>query len=167
MKCLVNYVRLRTASLCEYCGNRTASPRRLCRFLAVLTCFCQPFRGSRAPTTQLTSRPATCSRPRHSRSIYEIIRPELLRTGVRSGMLPVNVVGRDPVTMYVSVSARVGPGGAVNESVMYGHGLSPADSIASPDGPEVDDATGLLRRSAFDERARMSWDAWANGRLGS
>jgi EAL domain-containing protein (putative c-di-GMP-specific phosphodiesterase class I)/GGDEF domain-containing protein len=85
---------------------------------------------------------------------YEIIRPQLLRTGVWSGMLPVNVAGGDAVTMYVSISARVGPGGAVNESVMYGHELSPADRIAAPEGSEVDDATGLLGRSAFDERAR-------------
>ncbi|HTL86471.1 MAG TPA: sensor domain-containing phosphodiesterase [Acidimicrobiia bacterium] len=85
---------------------------------------------------------------------YEIIRPQLLRTSVWSGLLPVNVAGGDAVTMYVSISARVGPGGAVNESVMYGHELTPAQRIAAPDGSEVDDATGLLRRSAFDDRAR-------------
>jgi len=45
---------------------------------------------------------------------YDVIRPQLLRSGEWSGQIPVNVADTAAVPMYVSVSARIGPGGEVN-----------------------------------------------------
>jgi diguanylate cyclase (GGDEF)-like protein len=87
---------------------------------------------------------------------YDVIRPQLLRSGEWSGQIPVNVADADAVPMHVSVSARIGPGGEVNESVMYGHELVRTQPPVPAADSDVDDVTGLLTRSAFDPRARLA-----------
>jgi EAL domain-containing protein (putative c-di-GMP-specific phosphodiesterase class I)/GGDEF domain-containing protein len=84
---------------------------------------------------------------------YDLARPELLRSGAWTGEYPVKIAGDDRATMRVSITARLGPGGEINECVLYGHEIAPADAAAG-DVDDVDETTGLLRRSAFDERAR-------------
>ncbi len=86
---------------------------------------------------------------------YDVIRPHLLRTGEWSGEIPVRVAGANAVAMYVSITAERGPGGEINESVMYGHEAAPAEPVRWSDGSDVDEVTGLLHRAAFDRRARL------------
>jgi EAL domain-containing protein (putative c-di-GMP-specific phosphodiesterase class I)/GGDEF domain-containing protein len=90
---------------------------------------------------------------------YDVIRPQLLRTGAWRGEIPVKVAGGSAVPMYVSTSARLGPGGEINESVMLGREMSRAEPIALEDRSDVDEITGLLRRSAFHERVRLALEA--------
>jgi diguanylate cyclase (GGDEF)-like protein len=92
---------------------------------------------------------------------YDVIRPQLLRSGEWSGQIPVKIADAEAVPMYVSVSARVGPGGEVNESVMYGHEPARAAPPVVAAESEIDDVTGLLTRSAFDQRARLALAAAA------
>jgi len=89
---------------------------------------------------------------------YDVIRPQLLRTGAWQGEIPVKVAGGTAVPMYVSTSAQLGPGGEINESVMFGREISRADPVVLEDRSEVDEITGLLRRSAFHERVRRALD---------
>jgi c-di-GMP-specific phosphodiesterase len=87
---------------------------------------------------------------------YEVARPQLLRTGAWSGEVRVNVAGEGPVPMYVSTTATVGPGAAINGLVVYARDV-PRSAPAGIDGPsDVDDETGLLTRSAFDDRVRRA-----------
>jgi EAL domain-containing protein (putative c-di-GMP-specific phosphodiesterase class I)/GGDEF domain-containing protein len=87
---------------------------------------------------------------------YEVARPQLQRTGAWSGAVRVNVAGEGPLPMYVSTSAKVGPGGEINEVVVYAREvLSPAPA-GSNGASEVDVDTGLLTRSAFDDRVRRT-----------
>jgi len=83
---------------------------------------------------------------------YEVVRPQLLRTGAWTGEVLVNAAGSDATPMYVSTIARLGPGGEVNGGVVYAHELPRIDlSIVSQS--DVDETSGLLSRSAFDDRA--------------
>ena len=83
---------------------------------------------------------------------YEVVRPQLLRTGAWTGEVLVNAAGSDATPMYVSTIARLGPGGEVNGGVVYAHELPGTDlSIVPPS--DVDETTGLLSRSAFDDQA--------------
>ena len=50
---------------------------------------------------------------------YEVIRPQVLRRGAWSGEVPVKVSGGDAVPMYVSTTARLGPGGETHGNVVY------------------------------------------------
>ena len=77
---------------------------------------------------------------------YEVIRPQLLRTGAWSGEVPVNVAGGVAVPMYISTSARLGPGGETNGSVVYAHELSRPD-------PARRDRGGRRRRRHRPARA--------------
>ena len=92
---------------------------------------------------------------------HEVVRPQLLRTGAWSGEVRLNVAGGDAVPMYVSVSTRVGPGGETLGTVMYAHELAREDLGAAAARYEVDDITGLLTPSAFDERVRRALAAAA------
>src|SRR5690242_9566216 len=42
---------------------------------------------------------------------YDVIRPQLLRTGAWSGEVLVNAAAGTPIPMYVSTVATIGPGG--------------------------------------------------------
>lgn len=94
---------------------------------------------------------------------YEVARPQLVRTGAWSGEVRVNVAGEGPVAMYVSTSAKIGPGGEVNELVVYAREVprpAPAGVSRVGGASEVDEETGLLTGSAFADRVRR---ALANG----
>ena len=82
---------------------------------------------------------------------YDEVRPELLRTGAWSGEVPVKVAEGGAVPMYVSASARIGPGGETNGTVVYAHELPRAEVVATVGGSDVVSDTGLLPRSSFDE----------------
>jgi len=81
---------------------------------------------------------------------HEVVRPQLLRTGAWSGEIPVIVAGSDPISMYVSTTARIGPGGEINESVVYAHELSHVDP--GTHGFTLAGAAELLEQSAFRDR---------------
>jgi diguanylate cyclase (GGDEF)-like protein len=87
---------------------------------------------------------------------YEVARPELLRTGAWSGEVRVNVAGEGPLPMYVSTSAKVGPGGEINGLVVHAREVLRSAPAGIDGASEVDDATGLLTRSAFDDRVRRA-----------
>ena len=87
---------------------------------------------------------------------YEVIRPQVLRHGSWSGEVPVNVSGGDPVPMYVSTTARLGPGGETNGNVVYAHELPRRGPAGVTERSRVDDGTGVLERSAFIDRVRLA-----------
>jgi EAL domain-containing protein (putative c-di-GMP-specific phosphodiesterase class I)/GGDEF domain-containing protein len=87
---------------------------------------------------------------------YEVARPHLQRTGAWSGEVRVNVGGEGPLPMYVSTSARVGPGGEINEVVVHAREVPRRASARGDGASEVDDETGLLTQSAFDDRVRRA-----------
>jgi EAL domain-containing protein (putative c-di-GMP-specific phosphodiesterase class I)/GGDEF domain-containing protein len=87
---------------------------------------------------------------------YEVARPQLQRTGAWSGEVRVNVAGEGPLPMYVSTSAKVGPGGEINEVVVYAREVPRSTAAGRDDASEVDIDTGLLTRSAFDDRVRRA-----------
>ena len=92
---------------------------------------------------------------------YDVIRPELLRTGAWRGEIPVKVGGGTAVPMYVSTSAQFGPGGEINESVMFAREVTRTDTYAVDDGTDVDEITGLPAPSAYHERMRVVLEAAA------
>jgi diguanylate cyclase (GGDEF)-like protein len=89
---------------------------------------------------------------------YEVVRPELLRYGAWSGEVLVNAAGVGPIPMYVSTTARLGPGGETNGGVVFAHALARAISVGM-DEAETDPVTALLNRSAFVERVRVALSA--------
>ena len=70
---------------------------------------------------------------------YEVARPQLLRTGVWSGQILVNVAGEGAVPMYASTSATLGPGGEINGLVVYARELPRSDPVGVTDGSSFDD----------------------------
>jgi hypothetical protein len=93
---------------------------------------------------------------------HEVVRPQLLRTGAWSGEIPVIVAGSDAVPMYVSTTAKIGPGGEINTSVVYGHELSQVDPVRGTRAV-VDGVAELSERSAFHDRVH---DALADAARG-
>ena len=87
---------------------------------------------------------------------YDVVRPQLLRTGEWSGEVLVNAAGADAFPMYVSTIANLGPGGETNGGVMYAHELSHRDPPEDASGSEIDADTGLLCPAAFDNRVRRA-----------
>jgi len=85
---------------------------------------------------------------------HEVVRPQLLRTGAWSGEIPVSVAGHDPIPMYVSTTARIGPGGEINESVVYAHALSRVDPAATTHAPDSNESAELLERARFLDRVQ-------------
>jgi EAL domain-containing protein (putative c-di-GMP-specific phosphodiesterase class I)/GGDEF domain-containing protein len=85
------------------------------------------------------------------RQYYDVVRPQLLRTGAWSGEVLMNMPGVGAVPMYVSTTARIGPGGETNGGVVYVHAV-PRDRSPTTDRSRVDTATGVLARAAFEER---------------
>jgi EAL domain-containing protein (putative c-di-GMP-specific phosphodiesterase class I)/GGDEF domain-containing protein len=83
---------------------------------------------------------------------HEVVRPQLLRTGAWSGEIPVIVAGSAPISMYVSTTARIGPGGEINETVVYAHELLHVDPVRGTHRSTVGAAAELLEQSAFHER---------------
>jgi PAS domain-containing protein len=67
---------------------------------------------------------------------YDVVRPELLRTGSWSGEVLVNAAGAGAIPMYVSTTATLGPGGETNGGGMYAHELPKVDVRAGAgEGP--------------------------------
>ena len=87
---------------------------------------------------------------------YEEVRPQLLRTGAWSGEVPVNVAEGSAVPMYVSASARVGPGGETNGTVVWAHELPLMEPDTTFGESNVERPTGMLGRSAFAAEARSA-----------
>jgi len=87
---------------------------------------------------------------------YEEIRPQLLRSGSWSGVVPVNVAGGVAVPMFLSTTARLGPGGETNGNVVYAHELLAPDPGRVTDEAAVDEETGVLTRDAFGDRVRLA-----------
>ena len=90
---------------------------------------------------------------------YDEVRPALVRSGAWSGEVPVNVADGTAVPMYVSASARVGPGGETNETVVWAHELRHLEPVAAVGESDVDRSTGVLSRSAFAADVRAALDA--------
>jgi EAL domain-containing protein (putative c-di-GMP-specific phosphodiesterase class I) len=61
---------------------------------------------------------------------YEVVRPELLRTGSWSGEVLVNAAGSGAVAMHISTTAQLGPGGETNGGVVVARDL-PSPAIAA------------------------------------
>lgn len=88
---------------------------------------------------------------------YDVARPQLLRTGAWSGEVRVNVAGEGALPMYVSTTAKVGPGGEINGLVVYAREVLRSDRVGvTSGGLEADEATGLLTRPAFDDGVRRA-----------
>jgi diguanylate cyclase (GGDEF)-like protein len=87
---------------------------------------------------------------------YEVVRPQLLRTGAWTGEVLVNASGSGAIPMYVSTTAKLGPGGETNGGVVYAHELSRVDPARATSESDVDEVTGLLARAAFDDRVRLA-----------
>ena len=85
---------------------------------------------------------------------YDVVRPELLRTGAWSGEVLVNAAGHDAIPMHISTIANLGPGGETNGGVVFAHELARFDPVDIPGGTDVDDVTGLLNRSSFEHQMR-------------
>jgi EAL domain-containing protein (putative c-di-GMP-specific phosphodiesterase class I) len=83
---------------------------------------------------------------------HEVARPQLLRTGAWSGEIPVSVAGSGAIPMYVSTTARIGPGGEINGMVVYAHELPHVEPVGGTRGAKVDGVAELVERSAFDAR---------------
>lgn len=83
---------------------------------------------------------------------YEVVRPQLLRTGEWSGEVLVNASATGPIPMYISTTAKLGPGGETNGGVVYARELSRIEPAAAAGMHEIDDVTGLLVAPAFDAR---------------
>ena len=90
------------------------------------------------------------------RFYYEVVRPELLRTGAWSGETFVNAAGSDAIAMYVSTTAKLGPGGETNGGLVYAHELSSGDRIGVVDETELDEVTHLPGASAFRDRMHFA-----------
>jgi EAL domain-containing protein (putative c-di-GMP-specific phosphodiesterase class I)/GGDEF domain-containing protein len=90
---------------------------------------------------------------------YEIVRPELVRHGAWSGEVLVNAAGADAVPMYVSTTAKLGPGGETKGGVVLAHELSRADLAVGVQESEIDSATGLLNRRGFVQRMQVALTA--------
>ena len=65
--------------------------------------------------------------------------------------------------MFVSTTATLGPGGETNGGVVYAHELSHLDPGAVSSESEVDEVTGLLGRSGFDDRLGLALAAAHRG----
>ena len=87
---------------------------------------------------------------------YEVARPQLLRTGSWSGQIRVNVAGEGAVPMYVSTTATLGPGGEINGLVVHAREVPGSHPVGETGELEIDDATGLLARSAFEHQVRLA-----------
>ena len=87
---------------------------------------------------------------------YDVVRPQLLRTGAWSGEVLVNAAGSGAIPMFVSTTAKLGLGGETNGGVVYAHELSQVDPGGVGGQSQVDEVTGLLGRSAFEDRLRVA-----------
>ena len=90
---------------------------------------------------------------------YDVVRPQLLRTGSWSGEVLVNAAGAGAIPMYVSTIATIGPGGETNGGVVYAHELPAVDPRVGADQADIDEDTGVLRRAAFEDRVRLALEA--------
>ena len=82
---------------------------------------------------------------------YEVVRPELVRTGAWSGEVLVNTQGGSAQLMYVSTTTKLGPGGEVNGGIFYARELAGTESAALLERSDPDEADVGV---AFRERVR-------------
>jgi diguanylate cyclase (GGDEF)-like protein len=87
---------------------------------------------------------------------YEVVRPELLRTGSWSGEVLVNATDSGAVPMYISTTAQLGPGGETQGGVVLAHNLPGATPVAAG---TVDDVSGVLDRTVFRDQVGLAIDA--------
>jgi EAL domain-containing protein (putative c-di-GMP-specific phosphodiesterase class I)/GGDEF domain-containing protein len=87
---------------------------------------------------------------------YEVVRPELLRTGAWTGDVLVNAAGSGPIPMRISTTARLGPGGETDGGVVLARDLGGIDPVDIAAEGDIDELTGLLSRSAFELRMRQA-----------
>lgn len=87
---------------------------------------------------------------------YEVVRPELLRTGSWSGEVLVNATDRGAVPMYISTTTQLGPGGETQGGVVLAHNLPGVTPLAAG---AVDDVSGVLDRTAFRDQVGLAIDA--------
>jgi len=87
---------------------------------------------------------------------YEVVRPELLRTGAWSGEVRVNAADRGAVPMYISTTAQLGPGGETQGGVVLAHDLPGGVPFAAG---TIDDVSGVLDRTAFRDQLGLALDA--------
>ena len=87
---------------------------------------------------------------------YEVVRPELLRTGSWSGEVLVNATDRGAVPMYISTTAQLGPGGETQGGVVFAHNLPGVTPVSAG---AVDDVSGVLDRTAFRDQVGLAVDA--------
>jgi EAL domain-containing protein (putative c-di-GMP-specific phosphodiesterase class I)/GGDEF domain-containing protein len=78
---------------------------------------------------------------------YEVVRPQLLRTGSWSGEILVKAATGPAVPMYLSTTGRIGPGGETNGGVVSARELSAGTAVATTNF-DLDDS-GALRPEAF------------------
>jgi diguanylate cyclase (GGDEF)-like protein len=90
---------------------------------------------------------------------YDVARPQLLRTGAWSGEVRVTVAGEGAVKMYVSTTAKIGPGGEIDGLVVHAREVPGSFPVVVTNEAEVDEATGLLTRAAFEDRVHGSLTA--------
>jgi len=87
---------------------------------------------------------------------YEVVRPQLLRTGSWSGEVLVNATDSGAVPMYISTTAQIGPGGETQGGVVFAHNLPGVAPVAAGG---IDDVSGVLDRSAFRDQVELAIDA--------
>lgn len=80
---------------------------------------------------------------------YEVIRPQLLRTGEWSGEVLVNTGEGVPVLMHLSTVADVAPGGLINANVVYAHDLRDDAAGAASHGFALDASSSVLDAAQF------------------
>jgi diguanylate cyclase (GGDEF)-like protein/PAS domain S-box-containing protein len=94
---------------------------------------------------------------------HDVIRPALLRAGAWSGEVRLTVAGEGIVPMWVSTTATVGPGGAIDGLVVHARDAVPVAARADDRSETRDTATGLLDRAAFDARVSRALLAQRRG----
>jgi diguanylate cyclase (GGDEF)-like protein len=87
---------------------------------------------------------------------YEVVRPELLRTGAWCGEVLVNAPDGGAVPMYISTTAQLGPGGETQGGVVVAHDLP---GVAPMLAGTVDDVSGVADRSVFRDQVELAIDA--------
>jgi diguanylate cyclase (GGDEF)-like protein len=92
--------------------------------------------------------------PQHAfAQYYTEIRPQLLRTGVWNGEVPVVDATRGSVPMLLTIVARVGPGGEISALVTHGREVAPDRATALAG---TDELTRLPQRAVLEDRMHVA-----------
>jgi EAL domain-containing protein (putative c-di-GMP-specific phosphodiesterase class I)/GGDEF domain-containing protein len=90
---------------------------------------------------------------------FEQARPELIRRGAWSGVVPVTVGDGRAVPMLVSTTMRVGPGGENLGTVLVARDLPRGGEVVGEhDVAQLDDAASVLDRAAFESQMEKVLD---------